>query len=491
MAANKPHVETAGMLAAARDNMLVYAMLTHGKYQPYAWHKFVARKLEAAIERGQARIIIHAPPQHGKTMLISQVMPAFIMGRHPDWPIMAGSYGTDLAEENGQAVRDRIGSAPHAQIFPESRLDAATTAKKHFKTTQGGIYFGTTVRGGGTGFPSKVFIIDDPFKSRDEADSETVRQATKNWYTSVVYPRIAEDSILIVMHTRWHEDDLAGWLMREHPTEDWEHIYLPAIAMANDQMGRQEGEALCPERFSAAALEKKRVAVGSRDWEALFQGRPVAGTGGKLKRAWLRQYEEIPVTIAKPMNRYIIVDPAGSKGKKNDYTSIVVIGLNIDGNKYLLDAVRDKLSLKERADTLIRMRRKWLPLKVGYEKYGKDSDIEHIQSKQAEINYRFDIVELGGKMAKEARIERLIPDLETGKWWFPTALIRTGADNKPVDVMERFINEEYLPFPAGLHDDMLDAIARIYEPVMEATFPKPPENFAAIAARGNEQPFAW
>ncbi len=233
-------------LCEARDNLLAYAILSDPKYVAYRWHRFVARRLEAAVAAGKRRIMIFAPPQHGKSRLVSKILPAWILGKHPDWPIIAASYGIDLAEENGQAVRDQLASPVHAAVFPESRLDGASTAKTHFKTTEDGLYFGTTVRGGATGFPSKVFIIDDPFKSREEAESERVRESTKTWFTSVVYPRLAEDSILILMHTRWHEDDMAGWLLREHPQEEWEVINLPALALENDQLGRVSGEALCP-----------------------------------------------------------------------------------------------------------------------------------------------------------------------------------------------------------------------------------------------------
>lgn len=476
-------------LSEARDNLLAYSILGDPKYIPYRWHRHVARRLEAAVARGRGRIMVFAPPQHGKSRLVSKQLPPWIFGKHPDWPIIAASYGSDLAEENGQAVRDQLMSPIHAAVFPESRLDGSTTGKTYFKTTEGGLYLGTTIRGGATGFPSKVFIIDDPFKSREEAESERVRESTKTWFTSVVYPRLAEDSLLIVMHTRWHEDDLAGWLLREHPQEDWDVVNLPALALESDQLGRVPGEALCPERFSEEALARKRIVSGSRDWEALYQQRPVAGTGGFFKQDWLRHYDSLPIQIARPMNRYLLVDPAGSKGKRSDYSAFVVIGLNTDGRYYLLDAVRDRLSLKERAALLIYLHRKWKPLKSGYERYGKDGDIEHIQGVQELENYRFDLEPLGGQMAKEDRIERLQPDFENGRWWLPKALPRTLADGAPVDVVERFVNAEYLTFPAGLHDDMLDALARIYD--IAAKFPKPPQAIISRDLGGNARNFDW
>lgn len=476
-------------LCEARDNLLAYSILGDSKYVAYRWHRYVARRLEAAVARGRGRIMVFAPPQHGKSRLVSKLLPAWILGKHPDWPIIAASYGSDLAEENGQAVRDQLASPVHAAVFPESKLDGSTTGKTYFKTTEGALYLGTTIRGSATGFPSKVFIIDDPFKSREEAESERVRESTKTWFTSVVYPRLAEDSILIVMHTRWHEDDLAGWLQREHPQEEWEVINLPALALEADPLGREPGEALCPERFSEAALARKRIVSGSRDWEALYQQRPVAGTGGFFKRDWLRHYDSLPIQIARPMNRYLLVDPAGAKHKRSDYSAFVVIGLNTDGRYYLLDAARDRLSLKERAALLIYLHRKWKPIKAGYEKYGKDGDIEHIQGAQEAENYRFDIEPLGGLMAKEDRIKRLEADFENGRWWLPKALPRTQADGTQIDIVERFVNAEYLTFPAGLHDDMLDAVARIYD--IGAKFPKLPQSVGRRGGSESSGTFGW
>ena len=167
----------------------------------------------------------------------------------------------------------------------------------------------------------------------------------------------------------------------------------------------------------------------------------------------------------------------------------MVIDLNKDGRYYLLDAVRDRLSLKERAALLIYLHRKWKPLKSGYEKYGKDGDIEHIQGVQEAENYRFDLEPLAGQMAKEDRIERLQPDFENGRWWLPKALPRTQSDGSQVDVVERFVNAEYLTFPAGLHDDMLDALARIYD--IGAKFPKPAQDVSRRGPQTGSASFDW
>lgn len=173
-------------------------------------------------------------------------------------------------------------------------------------------------------------------------------------------------------------------------------------------------------------------------------------------------------------NRYIVVDPASEKKKENDYTYMEVIGLGADLNYYTIDMVRDRLNLTERAQALIKLHRMYRPITgVGYEKYGKDADIEHIQYVQEKENYRFEITALGGPMGKLDRIRRLIPIFEQGRWWMPTSLPYVDREKKQHDLVRDFIFEEYLAFPVGIHDDMLDGRARILDEDLAAHFPDP------------------
>ena len=174
------------------------------------------------------------------------------------------------------------------------------------------------------------------------------------------------------------------------------------------------------------------------------------------------------------MNRYIVVDPAHEKKKESDYTCMEVIGLGADLNYYTIDMVRDRMNLTERANMLIKLHRKYRPITgVGYEKYGKDADIEHINFIQEQQNYRFTITPLGGPMGKLDRIRRLIPIFEQGRWWMPTALPYVDREKRQHNLVDEFINDEYLAFPVGIHDDMLDARARILDEDLMAHFPDP------------------
>ena len=454
---------------AAQSSIVAYACLHDHKYQPNRFHRHIAKILEAAVANGHGRIIIQAPPQHGKSRLVSQDFPAWFMGKHPGAPVIAASYGTDLAERNGQEVRERIGSSIHGEIFgKEAMLRADTTAKSHFMTTAGGRYIGATVRGGATGFGARLFVIDDPFKSRAEADSPVVRQQVKDWYQSVVYTRLEDPSILVLMHTRWHVDDLAGWLIKSHPSENWQVVILPALAEENDALGREVGEALLPKRRSAEWLEAAHKAAGERDWLSLYQQRPTNHIGrSEMQAEWFLRHDGIAPEQAYEMFRYIVVDPARTKNTGSDYTAMMVIGLNTDGNRYVLEVLRDKLDLIGRFRELKRLHRAWEPHGVYYKRTAAEADIEAIRMMQSQGPiYRFHITPLDEPRnadGKVGRVRRLIPDLVAGRWWFPKMAWRTNYEGLTTDMMDDIVHQEALPFPFGDHDDGLDCLSGAYD----------------------------
>ena len=174
------------------------------------------------------------------------------------------------------------------------------------------------------------------------------------------------------------------------------------------------------------------------------------------------------------MNRYILVDPASSKKKGSDYTVMEVWGLGMDGNYYIIFGVRDRMSLKERAKWLFKLHREYRPNAVGYEQYGQQADIEHMESKMEDENYRFEIIPLGGQMAKEDRIGMLIPKSEDHRIWMPTRCLYPDYEGQ-VQNFTQHMEEELRDFPVAEHDDILDCAARILDPNLGACFPEPEE----------------
>jgi len=195
---------------------------------------------------------------------------------------------------------------------------------------------------------------------------------------------------------------------------------------------------------------------------------PLADAVMGFKREWLRFWRPVDWT---GLNRYIVADPASAKKKDSDYTVIAVIGLGRDQNYYLIDFLRDRLNLTERANALFYLHQRYRPLDVGYERYGMQSDIEHFNYRMDQENYHFNITELGGSMPKNDRIRRLVPAFEGGRFFIPELLNYRDYERVDRNLTQVFIDEEFLTFPVGAHDDMLDCFSRILDPDLATTWP--------------------
>ena len=448
-------------------NMMAYAVGINPRYQVAPHHRLIGEKIQAAFEgRGSPRLMIFAPPRHGKSELVSKIAPAYFLGRWPSRKVISASHTAGLAEGFGGQVRDLILDPLHTSLFGyEASLNPNTRAKGEFSTMGKGEYFAVGVGGTPIGKGADLVVIDDPFKSREEAESPTQRQKVKDWYTSSIYSRLEGDGIIVIMHQRWHEDDLAGWLLSEHSEENWDVVDLAAVCIEEDKdpLGRVQGEALWPEKYDEVRLHKISRAIGPRDWLSMYQQRPRSQEGDEFKRDYIRYYERPPIEVGRNMVKYILVDAASSKKKTSDFTAMAVIGIGTDGNKYLLDGIRDRLKLSERAAKLMELHRKWNPKAVGYEQYGQMADIEHVYSVMEQENYRFVITPLGGRMRKEERIRRMLPDLENSVWRFPEELWIKSVDKKVSDLVNTIIEDEMVPFPVGRKDDFIDCMSRIYD----------------------------
>ena len=195
---------------------------------------------------------------------------------------------------------------------------------------------------------------------------------------------------------------------------------------------------------------------------------PAADEQQSLKREWLKFWN---VESTRGLNIYITVDPASSKKTGSDYTVMSVVGLGSDRNYYVIRQFRDRMNLKQRTNTLFYLHQQYKPIAVGYEKYGMQADIEHIEEEMERRNYRFSIIPLGGQMAKVDRIRRMVPILSEGRLYYPQMQPYQQYDQSMIDLTQVFLNDEYLAFPVSSHDDMLDSLSRILDPDIGATFP--------------------
>jgi len=229
--------------------------------------------------------------------------------------------------------------------------------------------------------------------------------------------------------------------------------------------GRANGE---PVLLTRESLAKKRRDMGIYTFGCQMLQNPKADSTQGFQEAWLERWTP---DDGAGLNKYIIRDPANSKKADADYTSDWVIGLGPDENYYVLALYRDRMNLTERTTRLFDLVKKWKPIEVRYEEYGLQSDIEHIEAEQDRVKYRFKITKVGGSTGKEDRIKRLIPLFENRRIILPRNFHVTTVDGETKDMVHEFIETEYKAFPVSIHDDMLDALARIAEPGLTLRWP--------------------
>ena len=200
---------------SARTGLLGYAKSQMDNYKTPPHIKKLAEKLEA-VERGEIkRLAIFMPPRHGKSILTSEFFPAWYMGRNPDKYIICSTYAQDLADDFGRKVRNQLQDASYGEIFPDTQLATDSASVRRFHTTKGGVYYAVGAGSAITGRGAHLLLIDDPIKGREEADSQAMRGNLLDWYRSTAYTRLMPNGSVILIQTRWHEDDLAGWVLKE------------------------------------------------------------------------------------------------------------------------------------------------------------------------------------------------------------------------------------------------------------------------------------
>lgn len=317
----------------------------------------------------------------------------------------------------------------------------------------------------------RLMVYDDVVTRESVTTPDMIKKVTEAWELSINLS--TDGGRTRYVGTRYHYSDTYREIIARGAAIERIH---PATVD-----GTADGE---PVLLSRETLHKKRRDMGAYTFGSQMLLNPKSDETQGFKVDWLQRYEN---RSGAGMNTYILVDPASSKKKTSDYTAIFVIGLSTDENYYVLDIVRDRLSLTQRADALFELHRLWKPRGVGYEKYGLQADIEHIKDRQDRENYRFPITELGGAVAKTDRIRRLIPIMEAGRLYLPESLHKTDYQGHVVELTTAFIEEELKPFPVGLHDDMLDALSRILDEAMNLLWPKTVQATDRYASRARHR----
>ncbi len=419
---------------AASETLTAFTEYTFPQYRTAEHHRLICEKLEA-VERGEIdRLMIFMPPRHGKSELASKRFPAWYLGRNPEKQVITASYNSDLAGDFGRQVRNIVREQRFRNVFPSVTLAEDSQAANRWNTSAGGSYVAAGVGTAVTGRGAHLLLIDDPVKDREEAESETRRETVYNWYSSTAYTRLMPGGAVILIQTRWHEDDLAGRLLEAEAKggDKWEKLILPAIL--------SDGTALWPDWYPIEALNRTKAAIGPRDWSALYQQQPAPDDGTFFLKAWFKRHETPPPRV----HVYMTSDYAVTEGD-GDYTEHGVWGIDGTGRIYQLDWWHGQTASDEWIEQKLHMIRKWKPICA----FGEAGVIQ----KAIEPMLKRRMTET----ATRCRMEWLpsIHDKATRARAFQSRAAMGEVSLLDDERGERVL-KQLLSFPAGKHDDAVD-----------------------------------
>ena len=423
------------------------------------------RKIDEAlvdVADGQCeRLMILMPPQEGKSERTSHYGVGWMLQLNPELRIAIASYEAETARRWGQVIRNDLLTF---DLPLELQEDSRAAGRWNIRGHRGGVYC-VGIGGALTGRPVDVLVIDDPVKDREQADSEAYRKKAWDWWTDVARTRLAPGGIVILVMTRWHEDDLGGRILKSPGASEWRVLRIPAQADSSDDLiGREVGEYLPSAReWPPGRWEKVRRDIGSRSWNALYQGKPAPTEGSVWLRQWWRRYPS-PLWVDQPDGSRLVPPLTDAQGQtlpfeviqswdmafKDTKTSDYVVGqvwLHVHGKAYLLDQIRDRMDFPTTLAKFKLLTARWpqARLKLVEDKANGPAVISTLKSTI------FGIVAVEPDGGKLARANATAPPIEAGDVWVPATDVATFGDE---------LVEEAAGFPNGTHDDQVDAASQ-------------------------------
>lgn len=404
---------------------------------------FVANTVQQFIETKTNNaydvLIVQEPPQHGKSMTITETLPSWYLGKYPTHRVIEASYNDDFAEKFCRKNKDKIKTYGKKVFDIELATDRATEFELSNKV--GGM-ISRGIQGGITGNPANLIIIDDPIKNRLEADSETFRKRLWEEWLNSIKTRLAARAKIIVIMTRWHEDDLVGRIIKtEHAVTV---INLPCEAEANDQLGRSVGDPLMPEigkdkKWLEDFKKGYQTTEGKRSWLALYQCRPTSEDGNLVNRKWWGRYDTLPEMVTT----LISVDATFKDNPDNDFVAIEVWGKR-DAFIYLIDLLNKRMDFTDTVRAVRAFKTKYPKAFIIIEDKANGSAIISVLRKEIP-----GIIAVNPEGGKIARVNAVSPYIESGNVLLPS--FQSFTDD--------FINQ-FSEFPTGAHDDMVDSASQ-------------------------------
>lgn len=416
----------------ARRSLAAFTRRMFRGYTPGRHLDLLIDAVERAVAAPAGRLIVTMPPRHSKSLHVSEHLPAWYLGAFPDNRVIGAANTASLAYTFSRRVRNKL--ADPLWPFPGVRVaeDKGAVQAWDLDGHRGG-YLAVGVGGTPTGQGADLLVVDDPIRSAADADSQTVRDALWEWYQGTIRTRLEPAASIVLTATRWHEDDLTGRLLAAESAggEPWEHLHLPALS--------DDGDPLWPERWPLPELERARIAVGARTWEAQYQGRPSPAEGAVLKRDWWGWYDR-----AAPPHFSVTIqsaDTAFKTGTANDWSVVLTWGLAPDGY-YLIDRWRERVAFPDLKRAAVAAYDRWRPEAV----YVEDAASGQSLVQELQSATRLPVIPVRPDRDKLARVHAVSPTVEAGKVKLPRGA--AWADE--------FV-EEAAAFPHGAHDDQVDA----------------------------------
>jgi predicted phage terminase large subunit-like protein len=435
----------------ARKKYIDYVVYTHeGRYKKAPHTEFIGNVIQGAIEKKKQMregiiptknqyIALNMPPRHSKSMTITETLPSYYLGQFPEDRIIEISYNDTFARKFGKKNKEKIRQFGKELFDVEIAKDSSAHDEWTLDNNIGGM-ISRGVLAGITGQGADLMIIDDPIKNREEADSETHREKIWEEWIDSFSSRLHPGAIVILILTRWHEDDLQGRLLNPEYGQplDWQVFNFPLEAEENDILGRVPGEPLWAERYGHDFIEERKRYPSS--FNSLYQGRPTSQEGNMIKRDWWQYYDTLP----KIARRILSVDATFKDEDDSDYVAIQVWG-KTGANMYLIDNLKARLNFPATLQAIRNMLNKH-PRIAGKYVEDKANGPAIISMLNREIGGFIKVNPQGGKVA---RVNAVSPYIESGNVFLP----------RNAEWVHDFV-EEAASFPKGKHDDQVDAMSQ-------------------------------
>jgi predicted phage terminase large subunit-like protein len=482
----------------ARRSLLQFTRQTHPSYEPGWVHDDICKRLERFSRRVAARqsprLMLLMPPRHGKSELASVRFPAWHLGHYPNHEIINVGYNMDLPVEFSKKVRDILRDPVYQGVFADTRLNEESKAVEAWRTTKAGGFMAAGVGGGITGKGAHILVVDDPLKNLEEADSIDRRDLLEGWYESTAYTRLAPGGGVLFIETWWNDDDLAGRLQAKMRTiagaDQYEVVKYPALAEAYEyriwpsmeivrtpelaseedvlaaatqdayasddppriELLRQPGDALHPARYDTDALKRIRANSQPRIWSALYQQNPVPDEGMYFQKHYFREIPNIP--DPRGMRIYTAWDFAIGEKQTNDWTVGATLLQDTSDTLYVAEIIRFRGDAYRIIEEILDCAARWsvypgADYVLGLEDGQVFRALEPLLKKRMAERRQYPSYEtLKPFTDKLARARPLQGRMQQGRVLFPS---EAGWYQQA--------RTELLRFPAGTHDDVVDALA--------------------------------